>query len=45
MLVDIIIDRFTDCLVERESGMILETSFVRLEEPIPKRRYAGWKFD
>ena len=45
MLVDIIIDRFTDCLVERESGMILETSFVRLEEPIPKRRYAGWKLD
>ena len=45
MLVDIIIDRFTDCLVERESGMILETSFVRLEEPIPKSRYAGWKFD
>lgn len=45
MQIDIIIDRFTDCLVERETGAILETNFIRIEEPIKKKRYAGWKFD
>lgn len=45
MHVDILIDKLTDCLIERKTGAILETYFVKAEKLIPKARYAGWKFD
>lgn len=45
MHVDILIDNLTDCLVERKTGTIHETCFVKVEKPIPKKRYMGWKFD
>ena len=45
MQVDIVIDCFTDCLVERKSGKVYETEFVKVENPITSKRYIGWKFD
>ncbi|MBQ7796014.1 MAG: hypothetical protein IJ374_05585 [Lachnospiraceae bacterium] len=45
MQVDIVIDQLTDCLVERKTGAIVETQFFRIEGPIDKKRYIGWKFN
>ena len=45
MEVDILIDDFTDCLVERETGDIVETEYNERIIPIRKKDYIGWKFD
>jgi len=44
-MVDIQIDRLTDCLVERETGNIVGTKYVVRATTITKREYRGWKFD
>ncbi|MBQ7796822.1 MAG: hypothetical protein IJ374_09730 [Lachnospiraceae bacterium] len=45
MQVDILIDRLTECLVERSTGRTVETKYIKRENPIKKREYSGWKFD
>lgn len=45
MAVDIQIDKLTDCLVERESGNIVDTEYVERTTAIKKKEFAGWKFD
>lgn len=45
MQIDILIDRLTDCLVRREDNTIVRTRYKKLEEPIKKSSYKGWKFD
>lgn len=45
MQIDILIDRLTDCLVRREDNTIVRTRYKKLEEPIKKNSYKGWKFD
>lgn len=45
MQVDILIDKLTDCLVERESGDIVDTEYFERTTPIKKKDYAGWKFN
>lgn len=45
MQIDIIIDELTDCLIERKTGNIVETEYKKLELPIKKKDFAGWKFD
>lgn len=44
MEVDILIDEFTDCLVDRKTGDIVETEYSERIYPIAKKDYAGWKF-
>ena len=45
MAVDIQIDKLTDCLVERETGNIVDTEYTELITTIKKKDFAGWKFD
>lgn len=45
MEVDILIDGFTDCLVERGTGKQVETEYRLRVMPIKPRDYKGWKFD
>lgn len=45
MQIEILIDRFTDCLVERKTGQIVKTNYIQRETPIQKKDYSGWKFD
>lgn len=45
MQVDIIIDKLTDCLLDRRKNTIVETEYKRLDTPIKKKDYSGWKFD
>ena len=45
MAVDIQIDKLTDCLVERESGNIVDTEYTERTTAIKKKDFAGWKFD
>lgn len=45
MEVDILIDDFTDCLVERKTGDIVETEYCERLNQIRKKDYIGWKFD
>lgn len=44
MEVDILIDKLTDCLVERASGEIVETEYKRRITPIKMKEYKGWNF-
>lgn len=44
MEVDIIIDKLTECLVERESGKIVPTEFKKRITPIKEKEYNNWKF-
>lgn len=43
--IDIVIDRFTDCLVERATGEIVETYYCVKDIPIYRSEFEGWKFD
>lgn len=45
MQVDITIDKFTDCLVERATGIAADTIYIERIFPIHKSDYKGWKFD
>lgn len=45
MQVDILIDKLTDCLVERESGNVVDTEYTERITEIKKKEYSGWKFD
>ncbi len=45
MLVDIQIDKFTDCLVERATGSIVDTNYIERSSVIRKKDFLGWKFD
>lgn len=45
MQVDIIIDKLTDCLVERETKAVVKTEYKKLELPIKKKSFIGWNFD
>jgi hypothetical protein len=43
--VDILIDKLTDCLIERETDTVVETEFRERLLPISKTEFQGWKFD
>lgn len=45
MLVDIQIDKLTDCLEDRETGYIVDTEYIERITVIKMKEYAGWKFD
>lgn len=45
MQVDILIDKLTDCLIERESGNVVDTEYVERITEIKKNEYSGWQFD
>lgn len=45
MEVDILIDEFTDCLVERDTGEQKETEYRLRSTPIKPRDHKGWKFN
>lgn len=45
MAVDILIDELTDCLVERQTGAIVDTEYRQRMNPIRSTEYKGWKFD
>lgn len=45
MAVDIQIDKLTDCLIERETGNIVDTEYMECITAIKKKDFAGWKFD
>lgn len=45
MTVEILIDKLTDCLIERESGIIVNTKYTERTTVIKKKEFAGWKFD
>ena len=45
MEVDILIDKFTDCLVERDTGDQVETEYRLRKLPIRPADDKGWKFD
>lgn len=45
MKVDILIDKLTDCLVERSTGEQVETEYHLRTAPIKPKDYKGWKFD
>lgn len=44
-MVDIQLDEFTDCLVERKTGKIINTKYVMRTEPIKENEYNDWKFN
>lgn len=44
MEIEIIIDGLTDCLVETKSGKIVETEYIKRNNPIKPKDYKGWKF-
>jgi hypothetical protein len=43
--VDILIDKLTDCLIERESDTVMETEYRKRLLPIMKKEFKDWKFD
>ncbi len=45
MEIDILIDKLTDCLVETETGKIVQTEYVKKKTKIRSVEYKGWKFD
>lgn len=45
MEIDILIDKLTDCLVERETGKLVDTVYLKRMFPIRPTEYKGWKFD
>jgi len=42
---EILIDKLTDCLVERATGKVIDTEYIERTTAIKKREYLGWKFD
>lgn len=45
MAVDIQIDKLTDCLVDRETGNVVDTEYMERITAIKKKEFADWKFD
>ena len=45
MDIEILIDKLTDCLVEKETGEIVETEYKERTTPIKPKDYRGWKFN
>ncbi len=45
MQTEILIDKLTDCLVERTTGKNIDTEYIERTEDITKKEYYGWKFD
>ena len=45
MQVDILIDKLTDCLIERESGNVVDTEYIERITEIKKQEYSDWQFD
>jgi hypothetical protein len=45
MTVDILIDKLTDCLIERATNTVVETEYRERLTPIKKNDFKGWKFD
>lgn len=45
MQVDVLIDKLTDCLVERETGNAVDTEYAERLTEIRKKECIGWKFD
>jgi hypothetical protein len=45
MEVDILIDKLTNCLIERKSGRQVETEYRLRQTPIQQEDYNAWKFD
>jgi hypothetical protein len=45
LAVDILIDNFTDCLVERNTDTIVETEYKERLLPIDPTEFRAWKFD
>ena len=45
MEIDILIDELTACLIQRETGLIVETDYEERQSPIKFKDYNGWKFD
>lgn len=45
MSVDILIDKLTDCLIERSTGERIDTEYRMRIMPIQPKDYKGWKFD
>ena len=45
MNVDILIDKLTDCLVERETGRIVETEYRKHSTGMKQSEYKNWKFN
>lgn len=44
MDVEVLIDKLTDCLVERKTGKIVETQYKKRTTPIKAKEYKGWNF-
>lgn len=45
MQVDILIDKLTDCLIERESGNVVDTEYIERITEIKKQECSDWQFD
>ena len=45
MEIEIQIDELTDCLVERETGKLVDTYYEKRNAPIKPKDFKGWKFD
>lgn len=45
MQVDILIDQFTECLIERLSGVTVETRYIKRNIPLSREECDGWKFN
>lgn len=45
MEIDILIDELTACLIQRETGLIVETDYEERQSPIKFKDYNGWEFD
>jgi len=45
VVIDILIDKLTDCLIERKTGKVVGTHYVKRRTRIQKKEYVGWKFD
>lgn len=45
MEVNILIDKLTDCLVDRSTEEIVETEYIKRASKIKKIDYSGWKFN
>lgn len=44
MEIDVLIDKLTDCLVERETNRVVETEYRKRTLPIKASEYRRWKF-
>ena len=45
MQINITIDEFTDCLIDRKTNRIVETEYKEMKHLIPKSQFSTWKFD